>query len=281
MIDKQDNFIKIMKGSSANRSLNTLKIVLSLVQTACLLVKEGIDRISAGELVERLPKESNFNLTPSEAGQILIELGIEKSITRGKSRFILKQDQLKEVRQRISGQCNEQMNNLESLIKEYKTLPSQIQTLQQDWQKILQMDTRKKELIKAINENQGKVSNVGYLENQWKEIQAEGKRIATLEQEIKSLTTKIKELPSLEQKKASLEEAIRKYNAQESQLSQREASLGRSLQQFKERNAWVDLQTLVFNIQEKQSLLDQLSRQINEKRSFLDKLLHRNEGMER
>ncbi len=126
MAVNRDNLMKIVPVPAVKRNPKTSKIVLSLVQTACLLAQEGVSRISASELVERLCRESNTTLTPPEVGQILSELGVRKSILHGKSRFILERAELAEVRQKVARQCEEEMKTLQSRLEEFKRLISQI-----------------------------------------------------------------------------------------------------------------------------------------------------------
>jgi len=56
-------------------------------------------------------------------------------------------------------------------------------------------------------------------------------------------------------------------------LTEKEAQLATALSNLKERNAWVNLASLQYNIQLKTQELEQINQQIDDKRSFLDKLL--------
>jgi DNA repair exonuclease SbcCD ATPase subunit len=270
-----------MTGSTTSRNLESARVRMAIVRTGLLLSLEGVSRASAAEISERTNTEFNISQTPAEIGQALLAIGVCKAVTHGKSRFVLDRSQLEEIVKRIESHCRELITKLETTREDFKELPKQIDNLRGEWQKIIKLEARKRELNELITETRQQLSSVPYLEDQWRSIQQEAKRAIDLDNEVKALTAKIKELPTLEQKKTTLEEGIRKYNTEEYQLRAREASLGRALQEFKERNAWADLHTLNYNIQLKQTELDQISKQLGEKRSLLARLLNRNGGVSR
>jgi DNA repair ATPase RecN len=278
MLEKEA-FITNLKGISARARLNDLNVHLAIIQAAYLLCLEGVSRATANQILQRAVSEFSLNLTASEAGTILIGFSLRKVTIHGKSRFILNQGELKELRFRIEQQLKENEDKLESAIKYFSSLSAEIQELQNRWKNIQEMFSRKNDLIKLINNNQSSVANFPALQAQWKLLQDTNQKMVQIENECKDLNNQIKKLPSLEQRKTQLVEAVKKYQVDEKQLVEKEARMGRVLTDLKERNAWVDYVTLALNIQNAKAELDELSRQLGEKRSLLDKLLGRNKGV--
>ena len=274
-MDNRENPRKISQWPQVNRNRKSLQTVLSLVQTACLLAQEGVGRISASELADRLTKEFNVSLAAFEAGQILIDLGLKKCVIHGKSRFILEPAQLEEVRKKVSALCEEQMQGLENSIEQFKTLRAKVLALEQEWRNLQQLEIRQRELTRLIAENQDNIAKLSYLESQRKRLEQQAQRMAALERECQELTKKINELPSLENRKVTLEQELSVYEKDEQLLTEREAQFAATLNKMKERFAWVDLVTLQHNIRLKTQELEQLDSQLVDKRSLLDKLLMR------
>jgi hypothetical protein len=278
MIEKE-SLITNLKGNSAKLRLNDLKLHLSVVQAAYLLCLEGVSRATTNDILQRASSEFSINLTASETGTILAGFSLKKVIIHGKSRFILDQEALKQIRSTIEHQLKENEDKLESAIKYFSFLSAEIQELQNRWKNIQEMFSMKNELIKLINNNQSNVANFPVLQAKWKLLQDTNQKMVQIENECNDLNNQIKKLPSLEQRKAQLVEVVKKYQAEEKQLVEKEARMGKTLTDLKERNAWVDYVTLQFNIQNAKAELDQLSKQLGEKRSLLDKVLGRNKGV--
>jgi hypothetical protein len=265
-----------LTGSAINAGLESVRTQLTVIRAAYLLSIEGISRATAAEICQRTYDEFSLTLTPAFIGTTLIGMGISKTTTHGKSRFVLDADQLKEIVQRIEAHCQGLMDKLAATISRFAELPAQIDSLQAEWQKILKLQARKQELLRLTAQYRQQLANVPHLEDELKSLQQDAQKALDLEKEVKAMAAKIKEAPSLEQKKATLDDAIRKYNADEAQLRARESNLGLSLRDYRERNAWFDFQTLAYNVRIKKQELDEVSRQLGEKRSLLDRLLNRN-----
>ena len=274
-MDNQMNFVKAVPGTSVTANLEDQKTALLLVQAACLLAQAGVTRLSAGELVEKISPDSTITLTPIQVGMFLIKLGLKKYQTHGKSRFALDPLQLETIRQTIAAQCEEQMQKLQSLEEKYKILPDKIRALQDDVKQLHLLESRQRELNQLIAENQPQLAKVNELERRWQNLQRESNRVIELEKACQVLTRKMAELPSLSARKTTLEEGLRACQDDEKLLAGKEAHLASSLSNLKERAAWVDLATIQNYIQLKKQELEQLTKQIDDKRSFLDKLLMR------
>jgi hypothetical protein len=265
-----------LTGSAIVAGLDSANVQLSIVRAAYLISLEGISRATAAEICQRTYDEFSLTLTPAFAGMTLIGMGISKTTTHGKSRFVLDAGQLKDIAQRTEAHCQGLIDKLAATISRFAELPAQIDGLQAEWQKILKLQAKKQELLRQTAEYRQQLANVPHLEDELKSLQQDAQRALELEKEVKALAAKIKAMPSFEQKKAVLDEAIRKHNAEESQLQAQEAKLSLSLRDYRERNAWIDFQTLAYNVQIKKQELDQVSKLLGEKRTLLDRLLNRN-----
>jgi hypothetical protein len=270
------NYGGILAASAINAGLDSAKGQLAVIRAAYLISLEGISRATAAEICQRADSEFSISITPAFTGVTLIGAGIGKTTTHGKSRFVLDAGQLEEIAQRVEAHCKAYNERLAATISRFAELPAQIDGLQAEWQKILKLQSRKQELLRLTAQYRQQLANVPHLEDERKSLQQDAQRALELEKEVKAMAAKIKEMPSLEQKKATLDDAIRKYNADEAHLRTREDSLGAALRDFKTRNAWVDLQTLFYNVQLKQQELEQVSKLLGEKRTLLDRLLNRN-----
>ncbi len=115
------------------------------------------------------------------------------------------------------------------------------------------------------------------LEKQWQNLQQQAKKMSELDKECQELGRQIPDLPSLQKRKATLESALKTFQNEERTLATKEAQHAALISQLKERNAWADMATLHYNIRLKQQELEQLSKQVDAKRSLLDRILHRNQ----
>jgi DNA repair exonuclease SbcCD ATPase subunit len=274
-MDHQFNFDQPVPRPSLLEDLDESKTALSLIQAAGLLAQAGVRRISARELLEKIDPDSNISLTPSQVGIFLHKMGLQKYFLHGRSRFALDPAQLETLRQTLAAQCEERMHKLQDSIDKYQELPDQIQALEEEVKNIPRLESRQQELTQLIAASQPQVAKINELEKKWQSLQQQVKRVNELEQACQELALKIFKLPFLLARKTSLEKGLQAYQHDEKMLTEKEAELATALSNLKERNAWVDLATLQYNIQLNKKELIELIKQIDDKRSLLDKLLNR------
>jgi chromosome segregation ATPase len=278
MMRDNHRLIQVLKGSSVNHKLESQKNTLALIQAADILSLEGYSRASASEVAARAAREFNISVTPAAVGQSFSELSIRKVTIHGKSCFVLDHNQLKSIHEQIAGQCQEAIQKLQSIVTTYQELPSRIEALHEHWRNILQLQSRQRELEKLIIDNQDQVVKTANLQKKWEQLQSEAQKAVELGSQCQSLTQKIKELPEMTQRKTALQARIDKYYMEEKEIASREVQLANAIRQLQSRTAWVDLATLLQAVQNTKQELDQLARQLGEKRSLLDRLMHRKEG---
>ena len=99
-------------------------------------------------------------------------------------------------------------------------------------------------------------------------------------------------LASLEDKKKTIEARITAHEKKDQEYAQKEREitlkeqdteqkltlLMKRIEKLAGKIGWVDLVTLTQKVEDTKRELDRVLKQLGEKRSFLDKLLHRKEG---
>lgn len=287
--------VNVLRASSSIRNLSELKVSLALVHAACTFSLEGIHRVTAGQIAERAIKDYGIEATASFTGQAFASLGIGTVTSHGKNRFVLEHESLETIRQGIASQIETMAERLEASLKTFDILPEKIKALESQWQQIVQLRNKEQELSVAINEARKTPSKLPYLEQEVRKIQAEAARSEKLQEDIKELSRQIKKLPLLEEKKKALENRIKEFEAktgelnkreqqiikEEQALSEKESSLSARINKLRQRKGWVDWAEVEEAIETAKKELDQILRQLGEKRSLLDKLLLRNKGMEK
>jgi hypothetical protein len=274
-MDNQTNFYQAGPRPSLLEDLDELKTTLTLVQAACLLAQSGVRRIGARELLVKISSDSNSGMTPIQVGIFLNKMGLHKYFLHGKSRFALDPAQLESLRETLSAQCQERIQQLQASLEKYQELPIQIQALEDDYHKIQGLRSREQELNQLIAKHQPQTAKVNELEKRWQSLQKEANKVSELDKACQELSMKVFALPFLSARKTSLEKSLQTYQEEEQVLAAKEAQLATLLNNLKERYAWMDMATLLSNIQRKKQELEQITQQIDDKRSFLDKLLNR------
>jgi len=281
--------IEALRASMFIRNLNDLKVSLALIQAACAFALEGTSRATASQITERAMSDYDMEATASFTGQVFSSLGITTVTSHGKSRFVLEYEPLEEIRKGISVQCEDLISKLETTLKTFAVLPDRIKALKARWREIARSRERERELINTINEDRKTPSRLDYLEEELRKIQAKEARTKTLEKECQKLSQKIKRLPPLEEKKKSLKSAIKEYETaagelkgreeeierQEKALASKETRLADRVEKLQKQKGWLELAELEEAINESKQELDQVLKQLGEKRSLLDKLLMR------
>ncbi|MFC1873879.1 hypothetical protein ACFLYX_01100 [Chloroflexota bacterium] len=270
---------------SSLRGLRDQKVSLALVQTACTLALEGTNRATAGQITERAIKEYGIEAIPSFTGQLFSSLGVKTVTSHGRNRLVLDHEQLEDIGKQLISQCEEKAAKLESTIETFNEVPERIKSLEAQWQQIVKSRQKERELINLINEERQKPSRLEELKVEWKRLQEKASLATELEKECREFQRKVRKIPSLEERKKALEEALEKYEkevksftAREQDAAKREGSLATAIAKLQQRTGWLELAELEEQIKKTREELDQVLRQLGEKRSVLDVLLLRKRG---
>lgn len=287
-----DNFMNSLAGNQASNRLHEVTLELALIQAACIIALEGITRATAKQVTDKAKDIYNVELIPSFTGQLFSSLGIPSVTSHGKSRFVLDYESLEKVRDSIVTRCEEASVKLEAAIEKFQDLPRRVEVLQKTWKDTQAMRARERELIRLINEDRQKPSNLYYLESEADKLRVKAAQVNEIQNECRRLTVKIKKLPSLQEKRKELKAKIAEYEEKENNLaskmekvvdkekriSARETELSQRIIKLQKRTGWVELATIEGAIESSKKELDILQKQLGEKRSLLDKLLRRREG---
>jgi chromosome segregation ATPase len=287
-----ESVLNLFIGNDASHGLSELKAKLALVQAACTLALEGITRATASEISMKAAREYQVEATPSFTGMIFSAMGIRTVTTHGKSKFVLESNQLEKIRSEITMKCEEIQAKLKEAVKKFQDLPKRIDSLQVEWTKLRTFRAREQELIRVINADRQNPPRMDFLEAEYKKIQLRDERISNLKQEINTLEQKEKKLASLDDKKKAIETRIADHEKKvqdllkkeqditlrEQETEQRLSILMKRIEKIAGKIGWVDLATLTQKVEEARKELDQVLKQLGEKRSLLDKLLHRKEA---
>ncbi len=288
------NRVDMFSASSSMRGIKDLKLTLSLIQSACSLSLEGTRRATAGQVTERAIKDYGLDVISSFTGQVFTSLGISTVIIQGKKRLVLEPDQLEQVMKQIIEKIEQLSKKHESNMAAFQDISEKIKKLEDQWNEVAKQRARERELTNAITGARQTPSKLPYLEAEYRKIQVEAANIEEIQNEIESLNKKIKSLASLDEKRTALKTKIKDHEAKtaeltkqeqevtknEKALAEKEASLAARINKIQQRQNWVSFAEVEEAIENGEKELDQVLRQLGEKRSLLDKLLMRNKGVE-
>jgi hypothetical protein len=275
----QGQNIKESPGYKAGRAvsgLRDLKIALGILQAAYVMSIEGLTRSTAGEIAERVNKDLQDSTTPSIVGQFLRGLNIDVAVTHGKPRLVLDPDRLKILKDNIAKACEETAAELEAALKGFQDLTSRIKGLEDEWNEIIRLRARERQLVQQIEEQRRTPSRLPAVEQELARLQKEASRADDLRKECEELSKKIKVLPMIQGRKVALNNSIKRYQEDEAQVRAGESRLGQALEDLKKRSAWVTYIDLDRNIQRQRTELTQITAQLNERRPLLQKILGTN-----
>jgi chromosome segregation ATPase len=255
-----------------------MREILGLVETALVMSLEGTRRATVTEVLRKATDEYGVTSTTSVSGQIFSQLKIKTTTTHGKPRLVLDTAQLKSLKDRLSRQISEVSKDLAEILAEYKDTDSRINKLEDQLRETVRLYKRERELTQQLQQANSQPSRVAYLEQELARKKQEAEQIIQLEQKCKELSEKIRTLPSLQDRGKILVADFSKYQAEEKEITQNEARLGQALEQLKMRSAWVTYLDLNYNIQNLKTELKEITDQINERRSLLQKILGTNKA---
>jgi DNA repair exonuclease SbcCD ATPase subunit len=253
--------------------LRNLKEILGLVEAALVMSLEGTSRATVSEVLKKATDEFGVTSTAAISGQIFSQLQINTATTHGKPRLVLDPTQLKSIKDLLSRRITEVYKELAEVLSEYKDTSNRINRLEEQLKESIRQYKRERELTQQLQQVNSQPSRLPYLEQELAKKKKEAEQVIQLEQKCKELSEKIKTLPSLQDKEKKLATDISNYQAWEREIVQSEARLGTALEQLKVRSAWATVLDLHNTIQKQKVELDDLSRQLGEKKSLIQRIL--------
>ena len=258
------------------QDLKTLKLQLALLRTGCLLVAEGHSRATSSELLFRSKKEQSVDALPSTVGQLLGSLGLPTSTSKGKTRFLLDPDHIEPLMSELDSQVQEIESRVDSAIKAIGNVQGRLEPLEQRFQRVHGQLQREQELQRFLDQHRPTFGRTSMLEFE---------RQQTLKAQVQRMEQELKSGPELEKRRRQLAQRVKQLEAQKEVLTGEEGALAEAekqvaglLSQLKLGRAWVTLAFLERDFAQAQAQLEEVKDQINQHRSWLDRLLHRDEG---
>jgi DNA repair exonuclease SbcCD ATPase subunit len=262
-----------VKTYQAANSLKNLKEILGLVETALVMSLEGTSRATVTEVLRKATDEYGVTSTTSVSGQIFSQLKVKTTTTHGKPRLVLDTEQLKSLKDQISRQIRQVLQELSDILAEYKDTGNRINQLQDQLKEAVRLYKREHELTQQLQQANSQPSRVPYLEQELAKKKKEVEQVIQLEQKCKELSERIRTLPSLQDREKKLESEFAKYQVMEKDIVDCETRLGTVLEQLKMRSAWATVLDLHNTIQKQKAELEQLSIQLGEKKTLLQRIL--------
>ena len=277
--------------------LQGLRSRLALVKAATLLALEGKTRATVTELLDRSEDEETLELSPGEAGQILSSLGLRRLTSHGRSRLELDPVKLGRIRHEV---------DLEITAQEERYTQEQVRLIALT-QRVERL-TQQAEAIKDLIDREGILRaylqrhippQVGYsgpgsasfrgqagsiLQYRVTRLQQEVAQVQKLEAAIKEMEGKVAGKAALEARRRKLAEEAAKVTEAEATLAKGEASQAqrkvqhaKRLQEYRYTSGVMRLAEVEQAVAAGRVELEQLSRQLGEKRSLLGKLFGKKE----
>lgn len=260
-------------------SLARVRPALAVAMAAHVMAQKGITRASGQEVARQANQAYGTSVTASQAGLLFTDWGVKRTLTRGRSRLVLDANQLESIVQSLEAEFEGTEARLEQIIAGYEGLGERVADLEQRWQELVARYNREKVLREALQKYRNAGLQVASLEREVQQRRAWQAQEEQLRRDISELEERAKKVPDLQQKRATLQAAVEAQEKEEKQLTAREQALGWRLEELKRRAGWVQLADLQTAIVEATGQLEEVRKQLGEKRSLLGKvLLRRREG---
>ncbi len=164
---------------------------------------------------------------------------------------------------------------MEATLQGFQELPQRVDDLQERWEEVKRLYQQEQTLRKQLVQYRDVGRQLPFLEAQAQDLQERAKRAVKIEEICQALTEEIEAIPDLEKRKAALEETAREYKDRAASIAAQEKKYERMIHQLQEREGWLSLAQLEQSIAQARDELDQISRQLGEKRSLLDRMIRR------
>lgn len=243
------------------------------VQTAMLMVHDGISRATASEIAERLEGEYGVAISASVVGTHLSRLKIPTRTTHGRARYVLERDMLLPLQARLAEDIERSAPIVDEVIEQFAARAEQVMDLEDRLSRILRQSQRESEIREFIDSNRIKIEQLERIESHYRRVRAQVQRIDQLKAAIANLQGKVTDLQDVEERRAALQQEIDDHRAEEEALARREMAVKDRLSAYPQRTRRVQIAELDQAIKEREAEIAQLDQQLGEKRSRLGRLL--------
>jgi len=262
-------------------ALATLRKELALVQAACAMATEGVTRATAGQVVER----TEVPCSASEAGQFFARIGVRTATAHGRARLVLDAGQLQPWAQTLAAEFEELAPRVEAWLAQHQEVGQRVAELHRREGETLKLLAEEARLRESPGRDQQPGARLTSLRYRVEGLRRQVAEVPRLEREVQDLSAQAQRLPDLERKRedlASRLEALRQAEAQaardEAALTVKEQALARRLERLRQRGSWTTMAELDQAIEQARRELEDVSRQLGEKRSLVGRFLGRKDG---
>jgi len=268
-------------------SLGRLKEATLIVEACSMLANEGVKRATATEIASRCNLENGTDMSPPVVGRVLSAVGLRVTVSSGVKRNVLDparlgtmQDSLRERLDSDAPVCQELVNDLSELV-------TRVAQLEDELAESINLIGRQAELRKYLDENRKKTFNFAYLTQEYHSLGMQLKNQESLKTQIKDLREKVEDSSRLEEEKAALEKTISERATTTSRMEVERLRGEQELAALKSRASksgarLSDIEKLAeaITLTELKLELDDINRQLGEKRTILDRALRRNRPLD-
>ena len=246
------------KAVEALESLGRLKEATLIVEACSMLANEGVKKATATEIASRCNLENGTDMSPPVVGRILSAVGLRVTVSTD------------------TPVCQELVSDLGELV-------TRVAQLEAELAQTLNLIDRQSELRKYVDENRKKTFNFAYLTQEYHSLGMQLKKQESLKTQIQDLRGQLEDSSRLEEEKAALEKTISERARTVSRMETERRREERELAALKSRASksgarlpHVEKLAEAMTLTELKSELDDMKRQLGEKRTILDRALRRN-----
>lgn len=284
------------RAAQAQRKVSDLALVQDLaglerdflvIHTAHTLAVGGTTRAAASEIATAIDNAEGVTIDPSVVGQVCSQFGVPTKVSHGRSRLALDATQLASLCQQIVARIDVLEPELEAGLAEFDAIASRVDEMLERVRIVSDQVERAKRYREYLTKTQGMDQRVAQLEQQVETRKERARSVKPLEAAIAQLDERIKAVPNLTKRKqqleARLEQAIQQSKAldgkesevaaKERRNAQRAAPLGRKANEIERFAKATDLAELDQALADGRKELDQLQKQLGEKRGLLSRML--------
>ena len=262
--------------------LKALKLQVVLLQAGCLMTSEGQSRVTSSEILFRARKQGDFDALPSTVGQLLGGLGLPTTTSKGRTRFLLDPEIIEPLIDDLESQIQTIAQRTRSLVQSVGNVLARLEPLEERFQQVNQQVQREKELQEFLNKHRPAWAQSKMLQFEANRLKEELAYQERLKGWIRQTEQRLESRPELEERGRTMGRRVKELEARKEELVKKEKALNREEVGIKvavtKLTQGVALAKLNIEISRAQEELEELKVQINQNRSWLDRLLHGQEG---
>ena len=268
-------------------SLGRLKEATLIVEACAMLANEGVKKATATEIASRCNLENGTDMSPPVVGRILSAVGLRATVSSGVKRSVLDPARLGTMQASLQEKLDTDTPVCQELVSDLGELVTRVARLEAELAQTLSLIDRQAELRKYVDENRKKTFNFAYLTQEYHSLGMQLKKQESLKTQIQDLRGQLEDSSRLEEEKAALEKTISERARTVSRMETERRREERELAALKSRASnsgarlpHVEKLAEAMTLTELRVEIDDVKRQLGEKRTILDRALGRNRPLD-